>query len=43
MISFELDNYEEPEAMVTKERDEQSPIAPKKPKFKKIIIKRKKH
>ena len=44
MISFELDNYEEPEAMVTKERDADTPISSKKkkPKFKRIIIRKKK-
>jgi hypothetical protein len=31
MISFEFDNYQEPEMMVAKEREEDSPLAPFNP------------
>jgi hypothetical protein len=43
MISFEFDNYTEPEMMVTKERDEKNPLCSFNPNKKKIkIIKLKK-
>ena len=31
MISFEMDSYEEPQMMVAKEREEDSPLAPFNP------------
>jgi hypothetical protein len=42
MISFEFDNYQEPEMMVAKERDEKNPLVPfnngKKSNKKKVKI-----
>ena len=41
MISFEFDNYQEPEMMVAKERDEKNPLCsfnPNKKSKKKIKI-----
>jgi hypothetical protein len=43
MISFEFDNYTEPQMMVTKEREETSPLGMKKnSKLKRYLRKRKK-
>ena len=44
MISFEFDNYTEPQMMVTKEQEESSPLVmkTKKSKFKKYLKNRKK-
>jgi hypothetical protein len=44
MISFEFDNYTEPQMMVTKEHEESSPLVmkTKKSKLKRYLKKRKK-